>query len=275
MKEQKLKQKAEVIPVRSLDEPIGTGPQTLHSGSNYLEVVDYKNGRTYVSEKDNSQLISYGYGKWTGEEYVRLTIVQPKTKPPIRYVDMTGVELEAAAKKLAAAAELTDDPNAPLISGPWCDESWCEHRPNCKEYNKVADDIMVNSAIQSHFSKLVDNVEEMTNTEIVEILDAESIVQSLFDKAREEAQNRLNDQKVLNGYAMKPGRKGNKKWTDEEGLKKYLKRKKVKVSEMNETKLKSPAKIEALSQVDAKELEKFYEQPEGALKLTKVKRVKF
>jgi len=67
----------------------------------FIEVADYKDGRGYVSEKNNTQNISYLFGKMrpyvgSGPDKVRpfipanvggirMTIIQPKTNPVVRY----------------------------------------------------------------------------------------------------------------------------------------------------------------------------------------------
>ena len=66
----------------------GTADVTI-TDDDYLEVTDYKDGRTFVHVRDeegklNPQLTGYGFGKWNGESKVRLTIVQPKTTPTDR-----------------------------------------------------------------------------------------------------------------------------------------------------------------------------------------------
>ena len=99
----------------------------------FIEVVDYKDGRGWVHVKDNSQLLSYLAGKMrpfvaSGPDLVRpfrpekvrgcrMTIVQPKTNPVIRYQCSTkpednfspvtvmdkAIELSQAAKKIGRA----------------------------------------------------------------------------------------------------------------------------------------------------------------------------
>jgi hypothetical protein len=248
------------------DDWYGTADVTIKT-QDYLDVCDYKNGRGWV-DADSTQTISYAYGKWTGQSHVRLSVVQPKTKPPIRYVDITGDELERRAVELNEAAKLTDDPNAPLVKGGHC--QWCKHKQNCTEFNKVAETIVVNSSIQEHFTKLIEDVSKMTQLELADILDAEPVLMALFDKAKEEAQLRLEGGKKFNGWAMKPGRT-NRKWSNEKELEKYLRENKVKVSEFMESKLKSPTQMEKIKGIDISD----FIVESSTMKLSKVKRVTF
>lgn len=251
------------------DDWYGTADVTIKM-PNYLEVCDYKNGRMFV-DANSSQTIAYAYGKWEGQERVRLSVVQPKTLPPIRYVDITGEELVVRATELNEAAKLTDDPDAPLIKGEWC--QWCKHKPNCTEYNKAAEGIMINSILQEQFTKLIDDIGGMSEAELTEILDAEAIVTALFDKAWEEAENRITQGKRFNGWCIAPGKK-TRKWADEEVVKKYLRSKDYKIKDFTETKLLSPAQMEKLRGINKEELQEFISESSN-MKLSKTKRVKF
>jgi len=123
----------------------------------FIEVCDYKDGRMYVSEKNNSQLTAYLFGKMLKHIKIadhmnqglvdkwplfrtntiggfRMSICQPKTNPVIRYVcttqpddNMSMESLIQSVYKLADAAELTDDPNALLTPGKHC--RWCKANP--------------------------------------------------------------------------------------------------------------------------------------------------
>ena len=94
----------------------------------YLEVIDYKDGRGWVGAKNNTQLLSYLIGKIdpsAGVYTARMTIIQPKTNPSVRYEDISVGDIRYNFKKLTDAAIATDDPNAPLVSGDHC--TWCKH----------------------------------------------------------------------------------------------------------------------------------------------------
>lgn len=247
----------------------GTADVTIRA-ADYLEVADYKNGRTFVQVEDNSQLLAYAYGKWSGESNVRLTIVQPSTTPPIRYVDITGLQLEEKAKELNEAAKLTDNPDAPLISGSWCDKYWCSNRENCPSYNKKVTDMIDDEIVEKFFNDLITNLPQMSESKLAKIRESKKAFEQLFEKLEAEMQLRLESGKKINGWVMQPGR-SSREWKDEEELIKFLKSKKVKVADYTETKLKSPAQLEKI--VDG--LDDFIVKKEGNLKVTQVKKVRF
>lgn len=96
-----------------------------------VETIDFKDGRGYVSEKSNTQLVSYNLGKgYLTEAYeFVITIVQPKTKNPIRSETLDALQMHTWFNKLAKAADATDAPDAPLVAGKHC--QWCKHKAKC------------------------------------------------------------------------------------------------------------------------------------------------
>jgi len=111
--------------------------------NDFLEVIDYKDGFTRVSEH-TEQLLCYASGQTDhadkdgfGIKEVRKTIIQPKDfGEQIRSVSHTREQNDLMFKYLSDAAILTDDPNAPLTPGDHC--KWCKHKPNCTERNQLA-----------------------------------------------------------------------------------------------------------------------------------------
>lgn len=108
----------------------------LHDG--ILHVVDYKHGRGEVVEAvDNIQGLCYGLGaaaEFQNDDWhtLRITIVQPRAyhdEGPVRSWDVPRDELFDYMMKFAAAAEATEDPNAPLAVGKWC--RFCRAKVQC------------------------------------------------------------------------------------------------------------------------------------------------
>lgn len=102
-----------------------------------LRVYDYKNGSKNVLAKNNPQMMYYALGA-LGEhnlslaETVVLTIVQPNTwvKDPIDSWEISVPDLYAWGHDvLLPAAKATQEPNAPCISGDWC--QFCEASHLC------------------------------------------------------------------------------------------------------------------------------------------------
>jgi hypothetical protein len=105
----------------------GTGDYIGVEAFGWAELVDYKHGRGVLVEvRDNTQLKTYGVGvlhMFPDCEGVRMTIVQPRKEHEdgsIRSIEYTREELMDFAAELKAAAEATQEKNAPLCAGEWC-----------------------------------------------------------------------------------------------------------------------------------------------------------
>jgi hypothetical protein len=126
----------------------------------FLEVIDFKDGRMWVDCKNNSQLLAYLIGKIeeltkTNNGYdisklidCRLSIVQPKTLTPIRYQcstrgDISPQSVIESAESLNESAIKTDDPNAPLTAGKHC--QWCKASPKRGGHCQTANDMLLES----------------------------------------------------------------------------------------------------------------------------------
>lgn len=281
----------------------------------FIEVIDYKDGRGWVHVKDNTQLLAYLGGKMrpyvgSGPDLVRpfkvhevphcrMTIVQPKTSPVIRYVCSTRPDDNFSTdyvmnklSDLSFAALATDKPDAPLIPGKHCE--WCKANPkrggDCMaEVNKSINVVTIMSDnteiiasdnggksifefIGSSFSK----IKELTDTQLADLADARDGVMSGFDQVMEEIQARIDQGKHVPGYAMLPGNNSNV-WNDtEENIAKMLKARRLKKEEIYPAKLISPAqvlKLPTLTPEQKAKIEKDYiATKSGKLTLKKVSR---
>jgi len=279
----------------------------------FIEVVDYKDGQGYVSEKNNSQNISYLFGKLRPHiaspttqvrpftpgnvRGCRMTIIQPKTNPVVRYQCTTrpedGVTVTSvveAAEELAMAAHATDDPNAPLVPGKHC--QWCKANPkrggHCTEQSnqslRVVEAMATNEIVpgnQSLFeyiSKVMTDPKSLTEEQLAELADAEEGIQAVFDKVKSEIKDRIGQGITVPGYAMQPGRGSNKWNEDEKVIAKKLRGRKLKTADIYPPKLISPAQVMKLPQLNDAQKERIKKElityVEGKLTLKKVAREK-
>lgn len=263
----------------------------------FLEVVDYKDGRGFVKVDGNTQLLSYLYGKIAafGIDRVmgcRMTIVQPKTNPVIRYQCSTNDEnfsinsVAEEANRLAAAAAATDDPDAPFIAGKHC--QWCKANPkrggHCMvatneslkvvEKMSTADISAGNLPAFNYIGQVIADPKSLTPEQLSELISAKEALMTVFDKAEAEAQERLESGQAIPGYEMRPGR-GTREWADDdEVIAKKLKAKRLKLDEIYPKKLASPAQIlknENLTDIQKRKIEsELVQMKAGKPKLTKV-----
>lgn len=238
-----------------------------------IEVADYKDGRGWVDAKNNTQLESYLAGKasrfiGSGPQKVRpfmpqkilkpcrMTIIQPKTSPVIRFEEISGDELLKRYLALEDAAFKTDKPDAPLVpdnKGGKGHCQWCKHKPNCAAHGErdlqkviaMGTDVIASTGVSLFelANQALGNVDEMSTTRLTELVDAEPGFMSIFDKAREEIKRRIESGDDVDGWDMVPGN-GSNVWNDtEEKIAKALKGRRLKQDEIYPSKLASPAQI--------------------------------
>ncbi len=270
----------------------------------FIETIDYKDGRGWVAEKDNSQLISYMMGKLrphiaTGPSLVRpfhplqvekcrMTIVQPRVSKPIRYVSTTPSVLLDAYYDLENAAFATDKPDAPLIADGkggkgYC--TWCKHKDNCEALanqgfegvDKMVDTMKSVTAGDSGFLSLVGKVslEDIKSEQLSDILDSLPAIEDITKKIKAEAFKRaLADPNALNGWTTGPGNNKNVWADDPETVEKKLKGMRVKKDLIYPSKLISPAQAQKLPGLTERQKTKLTEEMittiAGDIKLVKV-----
>jgi hypothetical protein len=209
----------------------------------FVEVIDYKDGITYVKADNNTQLIAYAAGKaaWLDPDTpLMMTIVQPKTNDPIRYQMITAGELKQKTEALILAATLTDDPDAPLIAGDHC-QMWCSHQPHCNVYLLTQNEQIIDEAVIALIAKINTDIEQLTNDELSHILDAEDSYKIAFDKAKTEVEHRIGElQQLIPGWVIAPGRSRQEWSITEEELVKRLRGMKMPKADMYPTKFISP-----------------------------------
>ena len=199
----------------------------------YVEVIDYKDGRMYVSERDNTQLMSYLYGKITDVKEGQMTIVQPKTNNPIRSQTISAVQLQTEAEMLNFAAIATDNPDAPLKAGKWC--RFCKASSKNGGHCKLPEE-----------KELLFDPVEASDDKIREFLNQEQIYLDTFAACKAEIQKTLEDGYKFEGYKMAPGRRSSSWLVDEEAVVKALRKLKLKKAEMYEKKLLSVSRVAKL-----------------------------
>jgi hypothetical protein len=221
------------------------------------EIIDYKDGISPVNAKDNLQMEQYAAGllaMYPGAKFkrIRMTIIQPKLKTkgidPIssHEVDVTDFMRHVETMKEQAAA--TDDPNAPLVPG----ESQCKYCRAAGGCSAQAQDTLKRSGIV--FENLERKSNEMSDDDLVALIEATPTIKKLLDDAAAEAMRRFEAGKPVKGLKVVMGR-GSRDWAfDEEKIVEKLKMMGLNKGEILPTKLISPAQAEKL--LEAKAIEK-------------------
>lgn len=216
----------------------------------FIEVVDYKDGRGWVHAERNSQLIAYLGGKMVsagsiGYETLRMTIVQPKTHPPIRYWDASAQDVTTELNRLAVAAAATDAPDAPLVAGKHC--TWCKHKPNCTKQTEGSVAIVKELSTTADLGILSENPINLPSDQLSKLMDAKAGIMAAFDKIEEEIQRRIEAGNHVDGWAMLPGNSRQVWNASEEEVAKALRGRRMKDSDIYVRTLISPAQCMKLS----------------------------
>lgn len=237
----------------------------------FVEVCDYKDGRGWVKEKDNTQLISYGIGAAVGVTPrpvplpVRLSVVQPRTSPPVRYDDVDDGYLMDQLEVLTVAAFATDDPEAPLIPGKHC--AWCKANPkrgghcgaaaekSVTEVRQMTDVIATDGDLLGMFAV---DMASLPAESLSKLLDAEDGILAGFAKAKSEVERRLNAGEKVPGFAFGHGRASNV-WADAEEAEKKLKGARLKADEYAPRSLISPAQMKKLPNLTDKQKQRLWD----------------
>ena len=233
----------------------------------FIEVIDYKDGRMWVDAKNNTQLISYLGGKLnhaalTDDRRVddcRMTIVQPKTNPPIRYHCSTDdgplpTQVMGTINDLGVAARKTDDPNAPLIAGKHC--QWCKANPkrggtcsaqaeqSLKTVKSMSE--ITTAEGQSLFESVTTAIADpkaLDNDQLSEMASAKDGLLAAFDAVEAEIKVRIEQGQDVSGWAMLPGR-ATRVWAHEEAeIVKKLKGRRLGLKDIYPPKLVSVAQL--------------------------------
>lgn len=254
----------------------GTNDSGIAVPNEELTVIDLKFGMGVLVEVAmNPQLLYYGLGalhELNGNfETVKLVIVQPRARHkdgPIREFVIDVAELEAWGTTLAAAADATRRPDAPLVAGEHC--RWCDASGVCPELAKLAFD-----HAKIDFAPLNDDAEPLSvaspppppsiQHDLERAMFAVPVVEQWCKNVQAAAQSWLEAGQALNGFKL-VRKKSNRVWKDEEQTLAILKKKRVPPNAYLTTpKLLGPAPIEKAKLLDAATFKSLVLKPDGGL----------
>ena len=242
-------------------------------GHIFIETCDYKDGRGWVAEKFNTQLMSYLFGKVVSAKILdfkklikfdfRMSIVQPKTSRPIRYqcstVEDHNINFDkfmVEINKLIEAAKRTDDPDAPLVPGDHC--LWCKANPkrggdcaaDATQTVEVLENFMTNDVIATDNTSLFEQVntavadpKSMTVEQLADFADTEASFMAIYKGVKDEIESRIDSGEHVPGYAKVPGKMSRVYAKPEEEIAKALKGRRVKKVDYMIEKLITPAAL--------------------------------
>lgn len=251
----------------------GTADFVLHESWGELIVTDYKHGAGVVVEVEwNSQAMYYGLAALANAggpddvESVTLVVVQPRARHrngPVRRWTIPARQLWEWREDLAAAADRTKAPDAPVVAGGWC--RFCPAKATCPAMKALvmdrAREVFSPVADEESLAQAVDPSRLAQDLQAIPLIDAWARSQEGL------ALSMLKRGLTVPGFKL-VRKRANRRWKDEEKLRKQLRRKAgVKKADYTVEKLASPAQLEKVKAVGKEWVEERCEKPEGALTL--------
>ena len=249
-----------VYPVEGRQDMFGTADCILIEPGGELVVHDFKYGRGMVVDVDhNDQQMYYALGALKkvldeGDEItsVRICIDQPRaphSDGPVRPWVIDPETLLQYEDTLRAAAEATEAPDAPLIPGPHCQKTFCPAAATCEALNRLT--------TEAALAALPDDLDDLGADAHVRLPDPKDplelsrarklvdLVEFWAKQVRQMTHDALESGMKVPGFKLAAGRQGNRDWKDPKDVERRLRNKAgVKVDEIYDSKLKSPAQME-------------------------------
>lgn len=260
----------------------GTADAVIMRGNN-ITVVDLKFGMgVVVHAEDNPQLQMYALGALEAFdvlgnfETVTMVIHQPRLwhvsewTIPIEQLREFGHQVTMAAQAVSEATE-TD------VTGPWAlaylnpgekQCKFCKAKATCPALRNEVADLVHDAATLSDFADLMPSKpDSQTGDNYLSIAMAKvGLVEEWCKSIRAEVERRLLAGKTVDGFKLVEGKRGNRKWADENGVENLFKSFRLRQDEMYDLSLISPTTAEKVFKSNPKRWAKVQEhitQSEG------------
>ena len=230
----------------------------VHTAKRMLYVVDLKYGMgVRVDAGDNPQLMMYALGAMEqceplGEfDQVCMVIHQPRLNHVSEHWIYFG-DLWAFKRRAAEAAELTRQPDAPLVPGEkQC--RFCKAKATCPALRAEVTEVVSGSATLDEFL-----TPDMTTGDnyLSVAMSKVGLVEDWCKAVRAEVERRLMAGQTVDGFKLVEGRRGNRKWSNDAEVEALFKSFRLRQDEMYDYSLISPTKAEKLLKDTPKRWEK-------------------
>lgn len=216
-----------------------------------LHVVDYKHGQgVKVEAEENDQLLMYMAGALLETRkkprIIRGTIIQPRHHEydGPRTWELTPEELAERFRALMAdARRASEDDGSSLEPGDWC--RFCLARPHCPAHMKLAEVTtqMAFEVLEPEEPRHLPAPTRLTDEQLVAILEVADHLEEWLKSVRDHVHQEMEAGKEYEGWALGEKR-ATRRWTSEDEVLEYLKRKRVAKKVYEVRKLGSPAQLE-------------------------------
>ena len=255
----------QTVPIDHINnEPDSTGTiDCIIVQGDELILIDYKNGVMPVEVKDNSQLKMYASGAMKffdliGEfNSIRTFICQPRAGGITEWV-YTLDEIREFEAEITAAAQRHGNPDVPRSPGvKQC--TWCRNKPTCQPLADFSQSVVLEA-----FGTLTDDeaeridipayVEQTEPEVLAEHFMRIELIELWVKSVKAKVETDLLAGKAIPGLKLVAGRRGNRRWTDDDEVATALRTAGVGDDVIFTTSVNSPASLEKL--VKAKKLPK-------------------
>jgi CRISPR/Cas system-associated exonuclease Cas4 (RecB family) len=213
-----------------------------------ITIIDLKYGMgVRVDAQENEQLMLYALAALEkfGVAYDFKEVVMVIHQPRLNHVSEYAVPVEhiqAFAERAREAAKKALFDNDPTYEAGEKQCKFCKAKAVCPALKAEVDAMTADVATPADFADLVQG----DGKDLAEALKRVAVIEQWCAAVREEAERRLVAGETVPGFKLVAGRKGNRKWTDEEAVEKLLHKSGIEYDAIFETKLASPTKIEKL-----------------------------
>lgn len=181
-----------------------------------LTIIDYKHGQNAIEATENQQLLFYALGLAHQINYdftdVELVIVQPRAahaSGPIRRWIVTKKYLMDWALELVASAKQTEDTNAPLNRGNWC--QYCPAKGLCPKINEVVEEAVGLTVINGGAVA----IESLSDLQIAKLLENRKLIEGFLENVQSYALHKIKSGTPIKGVKLVAGR-SRRDWIDEQ-----------------------------------------------------------
>ena len=237
----------------------------MHAGARRLTVVDLKYGMgVRVDAEDNPQLMMYALGAYeyasvlADFDEIVMVIHMPRLNHVSEHVISAqelrefAVEVRTAAGfvRLAESLDLTvgDDMTGPFFKPGEKQCRFCKAKADCPALRAEMAEVVANSSAAT-----IDDFRDLVPVDVSDgfgdnylsiAMSKVSLVEDWCKAVRAEVERRLFEGKDVPGYKLVQGKRGNRKWADEEDAAKALKAARLKDADMYKKMLISPTEAE-------------------------------
>lgn len=264
-----VEQKVNISSITGEKDASGTSDAVLIDGAELI-IVDLKYGRgVKVDAENNEQLAIYAAAAVEqfdilGEiDRVRMVISQPRLDHVSEWAQsleqlrhfINGIKVAAGFVRgaLALAEEQAGFINPTNLKPGDKQCKFCDAKATCpalarQVLNTVADDFVdLDATIKTQIDGATDRVTQFDNVKLGECLDAVDLIEGWCKAVRARVESELLAGNTVQGYKLVEGRRGSRKWIDEEEVEATMKAMRIKKEDMYDFSLISPTSAEKLA----------------------------